>query len=181
MRLALCLLVALAAAAPASAQARFVQQCVASAEGEDMGGIDPADVCQCTADAADRRGIAASSLDALVDHVSADGDLQLESLPEGDQAVAEVVIESMLGCAFKSSLASLGEEIGAAFSEGFAMEEAVTEQSAPTDEPAPPPAAVAMPAPAAPPAVPAGFRLGDGATARQAVQAGPGGAIRIVG
>ena len=159
MRRLLGLFVVLAAvSAPASAQDRFLEGCVASAEGHDLGGADPAVVCQCAAERAIARGIPAATIDAVVDVDETSG----EAVPEVVEAAGALLAESLFACAV----------------------DAVPAVEAAPEADVPPGAAVTgapVPPPPAPPAPPVGIRTGDGTGPVRAEQDGKGGVIRILG
>ena len=139
-------------AAPASAQARFVQACAASPEIAQIEGLDGGALCQCIAARSIGRGIPAGDLDRSIDY-SAEG---IQSAPPEIRAVARVAMESTASCAHDV----YGQQ-----------REGVAQQATPTaGGPARPPAAL-----------PVGIRTGDGGSPVRAEQAGRGAAVRIRG
>ena len=168
MRLALSVLLALAASASADAQARFVDACVASAGGDGMA-FEPTQVCGCAASGAMAAGVTPADLDGLIDYVKGD-DIDPTDLPEAMQAASASVTESLLACA-------LAQDAGGA---------AVAGSGAPATMPA-----AATPAGRSdsgsgtvtvrPPVAPTGLRTGNGGGAVQTNAPGPGAAIRVVG
>ena len=159
-----------AVAAPASAQARFVESCVAEAEGIELGGLDPAAVCQCAAETAIARGIPAATVDAVVDHDGTSG----EPVPDVVQAAGALLSEGLMACALSEDAAEVAPVDAAAEGVSEAPVEAVT--GAPVD------AVTGAPVQATPSPQPAGdFRTGNGTGPVRTQQDGKGGAIRIVG
>ena len=98
MRLVLVAVLALAAGA-ASAQARFVESCVLSTEGQEGLAAAPDAVCGCAAEAAVASGATADALDALIDHVREDGTFDAEAMPDETRATADVAVRALLTCA----------------------------------------------------------------------------------
>ena len=166
MRHLLGLLAVLAAvAAPTSAQARFVEGCVAEAQGRDLGGLDPAAVCQCAAETAIARGIPAATVDAVVDHDETSG----EPVPDAVQAAAALLSEGLFACALDEDAAEVPSDAAPADAGTGAPVEAVT--GAPVE-------VVTVAAP--PSASSGGFRTGNGTGPVRTQQNGKGGVIRIV-
>ncbi len=179
MRLVLGLLALLLAAGPASAQDRFVAACVASAADEDLGEIDPAEICGCAAREVLAAGVPAARLDAFAAHVPASGALDVDAIPEPLRATAEQAVAGIMTCALATSLGPTAD--GAALAQLRVDTEVLANPERPdgVSGSAPRPAAPA----AAPvtPTLPPGLRTGDGTSPVRTQQAGAGAAVRIVG
>ena len=139
-------------AAPASAQARFVQACAASPEIAQIEGLDGGALCQCIAARSIERGVPATDLDRSIDY-SSEG---LQAAPPEIQVVARVAMESTASCA---------HDVYGQPREGVAQQASPT-----TGGPARSPAAP-----------PVGIRTGDGGAPVRAEQSGRGAAVRIRG
>jgi len=159
-------------ALPVRAQARFVDACVASSDSDEALPFEPGPVCQCAADAVMATGVAAADLDAVIDYVDENQQMDMAAMPEASQGIASAAMESLLSCALAANPDALSVAPPA--------DPTIVSTAAP-EAPAPvAPAPVARPSTPPPTPPSGGVRLGGGAAPQQAVQSGPGSAIRIV-
>lgn len=165
MRLLGLLFLILASSIAPQAQERFVQACLQSSEADDLDGVDPSVLCQCTADTAMKKGISGASLDGMTMYVDEAGNLDFGEAPAPVQAAAEIVVGGIFTCLFESLGGAMGEamsEMGAAFSElGEATSPPATSE------------AEVSPSPVSPRSAPR--------TNRRVSQTGRGAAVRIRG
>ena len=194
MRLALALSLVALAAAPASAQSRFVEACTASPDLEAAEGIDGPALCECAAEGAIARGVLPADLDRSVEAL-ADPEAAAHL-----EAVSTLVREATVACGVQQLYGDAAYEtdeagqpvLQRAYAESFDPSVPAVLQTGPArlGEPvevgaagAPVPAAtVGAPAVGAPASVaPGGVRVGYGRAPVRTEQSGAGAAIRIVG
>ena len=113
----LALVAVLALAAPASAQAAFLQSCTMSAAARPPDGMRPAELCACAAEVAQgpAYGIEASTLDRIGDYTMS---VPFETLPEPIQEAVVATTESIAACAARGRAGARGPRVPAASAGG---------------------------------------------------------------